>query len=314
MESLIRTIRRKGQDVVLIRTGLTASFYLDAPLPDCAPACADAIEAYLAYVGAETLRTYVADNGQFRPLTSRQIAKDLRNLRGRPTDEDGYRVHYSQGSVGGEPGTHALFFEGDGPSEEPVVFPDAVSLLRLEFPPPPPDDDSWMAPFLELIRKIANLIPFQSGNAGWGFKHMGVHESEERREINQLLPRYHSFDPAYDSVRMWMRNHTWDAQWLTLLRDDLIQKLGGRDAIRAALPHAELQPLDYGVLIRAAKRPPVGDVNRQCLDIGSLPDVARLLRPIRLTVKGFGEPREVFDAPAWIARYDNKPSQPWDAK
>lgn len=314
MEILTRTLRLKDKDFVLVRPGLVLNFFLDATLPDCAPACADAIEAYLTYVGAETLRTYVADSGQFRPLTSRQTAKDLRNLRGRPTDEDGYRVHYGQGAVGGEPGTHSLFFEGDGPLVEPVALPDAVNLLRMEFPPPPSDDESWMAPFLEWVRKIANLIPFQSGNAGWGFMHMGVHESQVRREINQLLPRYHGFDPAYNSARMWMRGHILGAHWLTLLRDDLIQKLGGMEAIRTGLPYAELQPLDHGVLIRAAKRPPLGDVNRQCLDIGSMPDVARLLRPIRLMMEGFGEPQEVFDAPAWIARYDNKPSQPWDAK
>ncbi len=311
MDALTRTLRLKGKDFVLVRPGLTLSLYLDLPLAECAPRCADAIEAYLAHIGADTLRTYMADNGTFRPLTPKQISKDLRNLRNLPADSDGYRILYNQG-VESEVGTHAVYFEGSA-SAEPEPLPDTTQLLRLEFPPPPTEDASWLEPFIGLVCRIANLVPFQSGNAGFAFKHSGVLQSNVRKEINQLLPRYYGFDPSYDSARMRMRGHVFGAHWLTLLRTDLIQKLGGLDTLRAALPQAELRPLDQGLLIRTAKRPPLGDVNRQCRDIGCMPDVARLLRPLRFEVKGFGQPQEVFDAQAWLARYDDKASQPWEA-
>ncbi|REG30759.1 uncharacterized protein DUF3396 [Archangium gephyra] len=311
MDSLIRTIRLKGKDLVLVRPGLTLTLYLDTPLHECAPGCADALEAYLAHVGPDTLRTYVADNGQFRPLSSKQISKDLRNLRKLPPDSEGYRILYNQG-VESEVGTHAIFFEGSA-FAEPEPLPDKTHLLRLELPPPPAEDQSWLEPFIEFVCQIANLVPFQSGNAGFAFKHVGVFESQMRKEINRLLPRYYGFDPSYDPARFDMKGRSFGAHWLTLLRTDLIQKLGGMEALRAALPQAELRPLDQGVLIRAARRPPLGDVNRQCTDIGCMPEVARLLRPIRYEAKGFGQPQEVFDALAWLARYDDKASQPWDA-
>ncbi|HEX5748019.1 MAG TPA: type VI immunity family protein [Archangium sp.] len=268
------------------------------------------MEAYLAQVGPDTLRTYMADNGQFRPLTSKQISKDLRNLRNLPAGRDSYRILYNQGEEG-EVGTHAIYFEGSSLAE-PEPLPDKTHVLRLEFPPPPAGDE-WLEPFIGFVSRIANLVPFQSGNAGFAFKHVGVLQSNVRKEINQLLPRYYGFDPSYDSARMKMRGRAFGAHWLTLLRTDLIQKLGGMEALRAALPRAELRPLDQGLLIRAARRPPLGDVNRQCADIGCMPEVARLLRPIRYEAKGFGQPQEVFDALAWLARYDDKASQPWDA-
>jgi hypothetical protein len=311
MDSLTRTMRLKGKDLVLVRPGLTLNLYLDTPLSECAARCADAVEAYLAHIGPDTLRTYMADNGSFRPLTSKQISKDLRTLRTLPTGRDSYRILYNQG-VESEVGTHAVYleantFDGTGP------MPDETNLLRLEFPPPPAGDESWLDPFIGFVCRLANLVPFQSGNAGFAFKHVGVLQSNVRKEINQLLPRYYGFDPSYDSARMKMRGRSFGAHWLTLLRTDLIQKLGGMEAIRAALPRAELRPLDQGVLIRAARRPPLGDVNRQCTDIGCMPDVARLLRPIRYEAKGFGQPQEVFDALDWLARYDDTASQPWDA-
>lgn len=131
--------------------------------------------------------------------------------------------------------------------------------------------------------------------------------------VNQLLPRYHGFDPSYDDARYFLKGRVFGAHWLNLLSSELVQKLGGVDAVRAAVPQAELRPLEHGLLIRSAFRPPVGDVNRQAKDIGCLPDVARLLRPIRFQAAGFGQPREVFDASAWLARYDDKESQPWKA-
>lgn len=311
MDSLTRKIRLKGKDFVLIRPGLTLNLYMDHSLSECASKCADAVEAYLAYVGPDTLRTYMADNGHFKPLTSKQIAKDLRNLRAFAAEFDTYRILYNQG-VESEVGTHAVYFEGSAFSE-PEPLPDKTQLLRMEFPLPPAGDESWIEPFIGFVCRVANLSSFQSGNAGFAFKHVGVLQSEVCEEINQLLPRYYGFDPSYDSARMMMRGHVFGAHWLTLLRTDFLHKLGGMEAVRSALPRAELRPLEQGVLIRAARRPPIGDVNRQCTDIGCMPDVARLLRPIRFEVKGFGQPQEVFDALAWLARYDDKASQPWDA-
>nr|CAP62397.1 hypothetical protein [Archangium disciforme] len=308
LEPLTRTLKLKGRDFVLIRPGLTLTLYMDAPLHECAPRCADAVSAYVEHVGPDVFKTYLTDNGYFRPMTPRQLAKDLRNLRNLPADAEDYRVVYSQGDESGV-GTHAVYLEA-------ATQDDAgeVQLLRLEFPPPPSDEDAWVEPFIDFVCRIANLVPFQSGNAGLAFKHPWVLESEARKAINQLLPRYHGFDPSFDALRFYMRGRSFGAHWLTLLGTDLVQKLGGQEAIRSALPRAELRPLNQGLVIRAARWPPLGDVNRQGRDIGCLPDVARLLRPIRFEASGLGQPREVFDATVWLARFDDKDSQPWEAR
>jgi hypothetical protein len=46
------------------------------------------------------------------------------------------------------------------------------------------------------------------------------------------------------------------------------------------------------------------------MDLGLLPDAARVLKPLRAQISAFGDPN--FDAGRWLARLDELPSRDWD--
>ena len=68
------------------------------------------------------------------------------------------------------------------------------------------------------------------------------------------------------------------------------------------------------MLIRGAKLPPIGDINRKAPDLGWLPEVARILKPTRVDVSAtyLGKAGPSFDALKWIARLDDLDPRPWN--
>ena len=106
-----------------------------------------------------------------------------------------------------------------------------------------------------------------------------------------------------------MKGHSPSAHWINLINNDLMEKIGGFDHIRKTLPEAvELIRLNSGLLIKGAKKPPIGDVNRKAKDIGYLPDVARLLKPVRVHLSALGN--KEIDGEEWLARFDDRESIP----
>lgn len=310
-EQLTRTKQVEGKPHVLVRAGLSLFFYCDVMAPEMAPQVAQALEAYLAFIPKGTLQSYLANDGYYKPLTSRQLNKDLKLLRNMPPDYQDYRLAYNQGLLG-QVGTHGIWFESmlDASSYR-ETFPFATNPVQLDFPPSVLDDEG-IERFLAFVIDIANILPFQTGNVGYAFQHTSIFSGASVQQINQMLPRFMGFDPAFDQACDEMKDHTPAAHWLNLLNTRMIEKLGGLESLRKQLPGVEFLPLKNGVILRASRRPPIGDVNRQARDIGLLPTVARALKPTRFQANGFGQKREIFDAMAWLARFDAMPSQPWE--
>jgi hypothetical protein len=96
--------------------------------------------------------------------------------------------------------------------------------------------------------------------------------------------------------------------WLTILSDPFVERLGGRDAIREALgePFA-VESFTGGVMIVAGNAPEVGDRNRN-IDAPLYRKLARILRPIRIDqhppVYAMGPLSVEGEFDAWLARFD----------
>jgi len=296
--ALVRSTRAFGRDYVIIRPGISLTFYSETPLKILAPAIADAVEAYLDFVPIGGLDTYYASNGTYKRLNPRILSRDLDHLRNIPNSAEFFEFHYGQGEEG-EVGRYAIHFTGAFLQEE--VFPLETNLLTLEWPH---DlfDSVQVSDFISFIIKIANIVPFVSGNAGFALLHPQTFSKEAAKMIGQLMPRYIGFDPSYMPCRYVMKARSPSANWINLLNHNLVEELGGFDHIRNYLPpEVEIATLKNGILVRGAPLPPIGDVNRSAKDIGFLPDVARLLRTIRFDISGFGC---AVDAKEWLARFD----------
>jgi hypothetical protein len=101
------------------------------------------------------------------------------------------------------------------------------------------------------------------------------------------------------------------AGWLTYLNRELVEKVGGAEALTSAVgPAVTVSPLGDGLLLRTGPTPPVGDVNRQDKDVEPLAAVNRAIKQIRiqrwlstnLFNADLSQTREPADA--WLARFD----------
>ena len=292
-----------GRDYTVMRPGVTVNFCFALDTPDVSHTVADAIEAYIAFVPPNVLESYAAANGEYAPLTQRVLTRHLKKLRA--TDAALVEIDYHQGDPG-DLGLHAMLFESDYLDPE---LSNQTNLLRLEFPYNVLQSVG-MDRVLIFVEETAGKLPFQSGFASYAFRYLGSFENDAEPQIAALLPRYLAIDPSYEFLAGEMRDHTPDAHWITFLSHELLGPLGGNDALLAAVPGAEVRHLENGVMIRAAKFPPIGDVNRQARDIGCLPDLARFMLPTRYTIDWMYH--DGFDTEAWLARYDERDSEPWE--
>jgi hypothetical protein len=154
----------------------------------------------------------------------------------------------------------------------------------------------------------------ESGHAGLTFKTTPGSQGDAASEIFKRLPRYFGFSPCDFSLRNEMLGHTFVAHWLNYVDQGLAASLGGPNAIVSSLPECDVRKLKKGLLIRGAKLPPIGDINRKAPDLGRLPEVSRLLKPTRLDIETtyLANDDPTFDAGAWIERMDELDARAWD--
>lgn len=298
-------VRAFDNEYVIVRPGISLNLYAELPLAALGKAVADVLEQYFTLIPPKSLETYFASNGTYKKLTSRVMTTTLKTLRAIPKGYEFYEFHFGQGPEGGV-GLYAAHFIGTALADQ-KRYPLETNLLSLEFPCDMFEHVS-IETFLGFIIRAAEIVPYVSGNAGYAFQHPQVFLSEAREAIGRLMPRYLGFDPSYPHTRDEMRGHSPSAHWINLIGPILVEKLGGGEAIRKALPSGvELRPAGAGILIRGASRAPMGDVECGLKDIEFLPDVARVLRPVRFNISGF---QADVDAKAWLARFDTLKSMP----
>jgi len=284
--------------------GLCTFFYFERSIREIAADVAAAIDLYVTYIGMDKLTHYTARSGFWKPMTARQLAKDLKNLRNFPHDHFGAHIGYDSEPVPGPYGVTLLS----------TVLADSFevqrnNLLRFDYPP------DWVgmecaAGVLELTQRLLELMKPQTCNAGLAFKRTEGTLDAANRGVNRLLPRYLGFDPCNSNARNSLRDRILSAHWLNYIDAPLVSACGGLAQLRAQLAGCEVKELAGGLLIQSAKLPPIGDINAGAPDIGCMPDVARALKPIRKDRAPLGDAD--FDGDSWLARLDELPARPWD--
>lgn len=324
LQGFTRKAFYSGEELDAVGPGLAIVLYTDVELPVATAAAADVLEAYLSFVKADAIAAMFAFGDDeysdgLVPFDARRRMQLLHDLRNGPpmVDDDGYDFVLS-GTPDGQAGDYGVRFRGTT-VPDPDDYPDETSLLRLELPWNLLDEVE-VGVLVEFVQRVANLFPFCAGHVGLSFINTVVFEAQARGEIAKMVPRLLGLDCAYDWMYMFMRGKAPPAHWIQLLDAQAIEALGGRDTIAERLPECELGDVDHGrwqgrgsgLSIRAAEFPPVGDVNRKAPDIGRLPALAELLKPI-----AYDDPAEVglgdeTRGEAYLKRFDGVPSGPWN--
>ena len=97
--------------------------------------------------------------------------------------------------------------------------------------------------------------------------------------IGPLALRYPGFDLASDpSMRLGKKCR--GARWLTMLSNELIEKSGGKEKIKALEKvGVEILEVKHGLVLRAGEYPEIGDVNKN-IKVPLLTAVAKAIEPI----------------------------------
>lgn len=317
LDKLTRIRTYEGEDVVVLRPGIALNMYSVAELAAVMTATADVLEAYLDFVPTGSIAAsyapaedeYTPD--EFVPFDASAERKLLDQLRaGPPSPDDENYCFELIATLDGQAGDYGVSFGGINLAVAEDADND-TSILRLELPWNLLDrlDVSALVDFFE---RAANRFPFCSGNAGMSFIYAGGYTGAAVDEIQKLLPRFLGFDSIYGSPYLEMRGKSPPVHWLNLLDGELVAVFGGDEKLRSELSGCEVRSIGSGVLIRAAKFPPVVDINRQGRDIGRLPIVARALQTVRFDDSTFTPLPDKESGQAWLERFDNLPSSDWD--
>ncbi|SAK74050.1 hypothetical protein AWB79_04311 [Caballeronia hypogeia] len=286
---------------------LCCFFYMDGYVHEIAGELARGVERYIEFVGLDSLKSYASRSGVWKPMSKRQLDKDLRHLRDFPKDHIADHIRYDAGE-GGQPGGFGVHISTDVYND---LFPNQAGLMRFDLPPQWLDEHE-VEDVIEFVSDVCQIAHVQSGQVGLSFKTTPGSQSTAKPEILKMLPRYFGFSPCDFSLRDHMGGHTLTAHWLNYVNDALAAMAGGEETIVRALPDCEVRKLPKGVLIRGAKLPPIGDINRKAPDLGWLPEVARILKPTRVDISTTFLGQEDFDAVHWIERMDDLYTRPWD--
>ncbi len=294
-----------GKTFVIVRPGLVATYYLNAPVIEASRLIASSVSRYLEFVGPDAIRGHLAQNGTFKTLTKDRVNRDLKVFRAVVAGEPGPDLEYSS-EVDGSVGAYGISVRGA--DNDDAVFPLSVSLLRLEFP-----EDTLLRigkeQFLEFALGEAMQVKAQSGTVGWGLKRAVPFPQDATAAINALLPRYLGIDPCYNGFGRQMRGNTPSPNWISFLDEELFAACGGDRRCREVAAGAECVHSDGLVMLRSATTPMIGDQHEQAKDIGALPEVARFFALRRVAIGGLGDKK--FDARAWLERFDALPARPW---
>jgi|SRR5271157_250216 len=304
LSRLNRTRIVQGKEEHSVAPCLAIVLYSQLTLPDLAPALGEALERYLGFIPPGTLRSCWAGESM-KKLSPQKIKRDLKVLGNMPRPTEEFYLLYSQGE-NGAPGTHGVIIFADRFEEDDGAM---TNVLRLELPPDSAEGDR-LDTLLGFVRDVAGHFPYSVGSVGFGFSYH-IFDRFARKQINAMLPRYLGFDASSIYPRDFMKARTPTAAWINLFDRPTLQQLGGPEALKQAVPAAEVAVAGNGVMARAANRPPVGDINVMAPDVGLLPDLARFTQPTRFRMPSLRWADEA-EVDQWLARFDTLTSKSWD--
>lgn len=188
-------------------------------------------------------------------------------------------------------------------------------MVRLVLPLSVARDDP--SRLVALVQDLVQDLRFCWGSAGYSLHYddLGRLSSSGESEIYPLLMRYAGIDIDYPGGTLRKMEHETGfgcINWLTLLKHDLIDKLGGESILRSRLPpEVRFLPFSHGLMLQAGERPELG-----CADdpesLRFYQMVGRALAPVRLTTPFTFiriPPRNIAskeETEKWLARFETE--------
>ena len=250
-----------GTRVAALAFGIT--FYSVPPLSKMGKEVLEIFDKFLKLVPAENLKFYSTENmTKHKPANERTLAMLKTWLKPGAPPREYVCVDLKDGAKYNDTPKRKFEVYGTEPSAKDFHKKHA-STVSMTFPP----EWGWERTdeMLGLVREVADLLPFQSGHAGFVFEVSPYQERIADTHAYATSMRHRGVD--IDNTirnRITVKDDGVRMNWLTLLSPARVEEAGGEKSLRKALPSpVELIPLKKGLMIKAGPRPELGDTNRR---------------------------------------------------
>jgi len=298
-EKLQLHIKMRSGEYCAARVGVTLTFFYAKAMQELVEVVKTLLDLYQAFISPKAIRSLINLSGTGKTYSKQGLDTLFRHLAREKTDYSS--INLSSGEPG-HVGDYGFQFYGSDLKNEDI-HPFEACCCIMEFPV------DVLAPhqrkrFEEFTTTIAEVAPFESGSAGYSFKHLGLMwRGQAMPWIAQQALHYLAVDISNHCFDNVARRRLVNVNWLTLIGQQVCEDLGGEARIREQLsPEIIMQPLRYGVLLIAGDTPPVGDVQQGLQDIKWLKEMAAFTKYVRARMElGFGN--STFRR-TWINRFD----------
>jgi hypothetical protein len=261
---------------LLVRDGLSVTFYLRCAHPRIAQAVTCSLDAYLRAVGPDALSLYDDGQGQWRGLDDagwafvREKLRQPRSCNVCLTDSSPgglrYRFDYHGSTL--EP----LPWEGDGSKKVSVVsFWLPTEYLEQHDP----------GRVRELALELAEPLPFCSGHAGLSFNGESNPLLLSEAEARKHCLRHPGLDVPNPYLKSHLGTRVKGVHWLNFLGQPVLGELGGAAGLRTRLhsPETTVRELDAErAVVTLGLWPEAGDTEQGDV-LPAYRELARVVEP-----------------------------------
>jgi len=270
----IRICAKSGH--LLMRDGLSLTFYMRHPHPRIAAAVTRSMDAYLRAVGPDALSLYADQDGYWQNLDDASWANIRREELQHPRCGS---IHLLDGAAN----ELRYCFNYRGRKLEPLPWEKDASghVSKVSFWLPTEYlEQHGPGRVRELALELAAPLPFSSGHAGLSFN--GGVPSGAEEQLNELSMRYPGMDlPGQGLHSMELGTRVNGVHWLNFLGQPVLGELGGAAGLRARLhsPGTTVQELEgERVVVTLGPSPDAGDTE-QGRTLPAYRELARVLEP-----------------------------------
>lgn len=306
MKKVIEPVQRIDATTgsIYVRNGVTLAFFLEQFVHECSEALTAVFDLFVRSVPPDTLKWAVvsATAEEWRAVDA-VVMKRMRDSLAPEGARKRKFTAFQFNDYGDEAPQYGFTLSDRDKDKEQV---DSLTLVQLTFPPSAVDE-AHVDDLCALIAKITLSLRPVSGYCAPSLLPGDSRQSAAYAEIRSIALRHPGYDVAINEMtQLNIGKRVRGARWVTLLGDGPLERLGGIDALRKALPpEVEVRDVAGIGMIRAGKTPELGDKNRG-VDTPLLRAVARVLEPITL----FGE----VDLLSNFAIFDEDLLQRWERR
>ncbi|HYO58271.1 DUF3396 domain-containing protein [Archangium sp.] len=266
---------RAKNGYLLVREGLTFTFYIRRSHEGISQYISRSLEAYLHAVGTTALGLYADEEGDWQLLDEAGWAVIRKEL----NDPCSAHIHLIDASSTEQ--SHRFIYQGRH-LETPFLAsqPGATSAVSFWLPTEYLEQHG-PGRVRDLALEVASSLPFCSGNAGLSFN-CATGLVGMPGEAHKLRFRYPGMDvPDVSWVSLHIGTRVRGPSWLTFLGQPVLGELGGASGLRARLHHPETTVQELAgdrAVVTLGPWPEAGDTEQGHV-LPSYRELARVLEP-----------------------------------